>query len=73
MRRYNVIVKGKGLIEDLQTGKRDYLDFSIGSKCMKRLRVGTQIRIFNYDKDHLFIDKIVTSKKRNKEIVRITF
>ena len=73
MRRYNVIVKEKSLIEDILTGKRDWIDFSVKSKCMKRLRIGWQIRIFNYSKDHLFVDKIVISKKRDKEIVRIGF
>lgn len=73
MRRYNVIVKEKSLIEDILEEKRDYIDFSIKSKCMKRLRIGGEIRIFNYSEDHLFVDKIITTKKRDKEIVRIGF
>ena len=63
MRAWNLLVRDRQTIEEILLARRHHVCFAITAKTVKKVKVADEIILHNYYGVHMYVDKVVTSKK----------
>ena len=63
MRAWNLLVKDRNTIEEILLARRHHVNFAVTAKTVKKVNVGDMIILHNYYGVHMYVEKMVSSKK----------
>ena len=63
MRAWNLLVKDRKTVEEILLAYRHHVCFAVTAKTVKKVKVGDEIILHNFYGVHMYVDKVVTSKK----------